>query len=115
MAALLCCAYYLQIIRKEEVDLPLEEEVDLEDSQDYPPKIKLRFSPQTEHPMPSECNVQVVGLEQEYIFTIPLIPNKVMKDSTEGSWLLVVCVYTYNIVHAMLLQLSAKRTIFVCY
>lgn len=62
--------------------MPLEEEVDLEDNQDYPPKIKLRFTPQTEHPVTSECDVQVVGLEHGCTFTIPF---KVIKESAEGN------------------------------
>lgn len=54
------------------MDLPtLIDDIQLEQNQEYPPKIRLNFDTE-ESVAPSTCVIEVVGLEQQFSFNIPL-------------------------------------------
>ena len=73
------------MIRQEQVDLPNSSDVECQDYQGYPPKIKLRFTPDTQPPVRSECNIQIIGLKEEYGFNIPLYVRGPSDNPSEGT------------------------------
>ena len=73
------------MIYKEQIDLvPESPDVEFGDCQDYPPKMKLRFTPGSEPPVTSECKIQVEGLRREHCFNIPLYDSRPAEKPVEG-------------------------------